>query len=202
MPMTDMNMRANTSRNYPGRTYRFYTGKTIYEFGHGLSYSTFSKFITSAPSTLLIQSNTTTTFNTHSNIQSEPISSTGQAIDISGINCQSLAFDLVVGVRNNGPIHGSHVVLAFWKPPSSQGLLGAPKLQLVGFERVEVKNRATKSLTMRLDVCKRLNLVDSEGKRKLVTGIHTILVGSPGEQQVKHHLNVRLAEKLELRESF
>ncbi|CAB4321000.1 unnamed protein product [Prunus armeniaca] len=49
--MTDMNMRANTSRNFPGRTYRFYTGKTVYEFGHGLSYSTFTKFIKSAPST-------------------------------------------------------------------------------------------------------------------------------------------------------
>ncbi|KAL6209912.1 hypothetical protein ACLB2K_020851 [Fragaria x ananassa] len=100
-------------------------------------------------------------------------------------------FDLVVGVTNKGPIDGSHVVLAFWKPPSSQGLIGAPNLQLVGFERVEVKYIEAKSLTMRVDVCKGLNLVDSEGKRKLVTGLHTILVGSPSEQQVKHYLNVK-----------
>ncbi|PRQ22748.1 putative xylan 1,4-beta-xylosidase [Rosa chinensis] len=198
VPMTDMNMRANTSRNYPGRTYRFYTGKTVYEFGHGLSYSTFSKFIIYAPSTLLIQPNSTITFNPHNNIQLEPNSGTTQEIDISSIDCQSSAFDLVVGVRNKGPMDGSHVVLAFWKPPRSQGLIGAPKLQLVGFERVEVKNRETKPLTMRVDVCKGLNLVDSEGKRKLVTGLHTILVGSPSEQQVKHYLNVRLAEKHEL----
>ncbi|KAL6213285.1 hypothetical protein ACLB2K_012732 [Fragaria x ananassa] len=199
VPMTDMNMRANSSRNYPGRTYRFYTGKTIYEFGHGLSYSTFSKFIMSAPSTLLIHSNSTTTFNSHNNIQIlEPISSSAKEIDISSINCQSLAFDLVVGVTNKGPLDGSHVVLAFWKPPSSQGLIGAPNLQLVGFERVEVKYSETKSLTMRVDVCKGLNLVDSEGKRKLVTGLHTILVGSPSEQQVKHYLNVRLPEQHEL----
>ncbi|KAL6218985.1 hypothetical protein ACLB2K_012192 [Fragaria x ananassa] len=153
----------------------------------------------SAPSTLLIHSNSTTTFNSHNNIQIlEPVSSSAKEIDISSINCQSLAFDLVVGVTNKGPIDGSHVVLAFWRPPSSQGLIGAPNLQLVGFERVEVKNRETKSLTMRVDVCKGLNLVDSEGKRKLVTGLHTILVGSPSEQQVKHYLNVRLPEKHEL----
>ncbi|KAL2948405.1 hypothetical protein AAZX31_20G121800 [Glycine max] len=42
VPMTDMNMRANKSRNFPGRTYRFYNGNSLYEFGHGLSYSTFS----------------------------------------------------------------------------------------------------------------------------------------------------------------
>ena len=38
--MTDMRMRA--AGGYPGRTYRFYNGKTIYKFGYGLSYSNFS----------------------------------------------------------------------------------------------------------------------------------------------------------------
>jgi xylan 1,4-beta-xylosidase len=34
-PMTNMVMRANPARGYPGRTYRFYTGPTIYPFGKG-----------------------------------------------------------------------------------------------------------------------------------------------------------------------
>ncbi|KAA8545777.1 hypothetical protein F0562_020772 [Nyssa sinensis] len=55
VPMTDMNMRANATRNFPGRTYRFYNGKSFYEFGHGLSYSTFSKSIISAPSNVSIK---------------------------------------------------------------------------------------------------------------------------------------------------
>jgi len=36
-------MRANISRNFPGRTYRFYKGKSLYEFGCGLSSPPLSK---------------------------------------------------------------------------------------------------------------------------------------------------------------
>ncbi len=40
MSMLDMRMRpSNVS---PGRTYKFYTGQPVYEFGYGLSYTTFS----------------------------------------------------------------------------------------------------------------------------------------------------------------
>ena len=35
----NVNMRPNES--YPGKTYRFYTGETVYDFGTGLSYTTF-----------------------------------------------------------------------------------------------------------------------------------------------------------------
>ncbi|XP_015892611.2 probable beta-D-xylosidase 5 [Ziziphus jujuba] len=197
VPMSDMNMRANTSTNFPGRTYRFYTGKSLYEFGHGLSYSVFTKFIKSAPLTIVIKKISTP--NTHnilfanSNIQQNHVSK-GQAIDISTINCQNLTFDIVIGVRNCGWRDGSHVVLVFWKPPSSADVTGAPIMQLVGFEKTEVTKGKTGFVTVKVDVCKRLSLVDSEGKRKLVTGQHCFLVGSPSERQVKHYLNVRLAK--------
>lgn len=42
VPMNVMNMRPNFSKGYPGRTYRFYTGNTVFQFGHGLSYSNYS----------------------------------------------------------------------------------------------------------------------------------------------------------------
>ncbi|KAF5823710.1 putative glycosidase [Helianthus annuus] len=32
--MTDMNMRPDPTTGYPGRTYRFYKGDTVYTFGH------------------------------------------------------------------------------------------------------------------------------------------------------------------------
>ncbi|GAQ85726.1 Glycosyl hydrolase family protein [Klebsormidium nitens] len=46
VPMTDMRMRPDPERGYPGRSYRFYTPlrpdlAPIFEFGHGLSYSRF-----------------------------------------------------------------------------------------------------------------------------------------------------------------
>ncbi|CAO2038843.1 unnamed protein product [Urochloa humidicola] len=44
IPMTDMRMRA--AGGYPGRSYRFYNGKTVYKFGFGLSYSKFSQRLT------------------------------------------------------------------------------------------------------------------------------------------------------------
>lgn len=182
LPMTDMNMRANATANLPGRTYRFYSGKTVYPFGHGLSYSSFSKFIISAPSTVLIKYN-------RNNIYF----SDAQAIDVTTINCKDLHFDVVIGVNNSGPMDGSHVVLMFWKPPRASAA-GAPNVQLVGFDRADVKRGKTKNVTVRIDVCKRLNLVDTHGKRKLVMGQHTLIVGSPSEHQVRYRLNVKLAK--------
>ena len=54
IPMTDMNMRADPSRGYPGRTYRFYTGDVVYGFGYGLSYSKYSYSILSAPKKITV----------------------------------------------------------------------------------------------------------------------------------------------------
>ncbi|KAK6115469.1 hypothetical protein DH2020_007738 [Rehmannia glutinosa] len=42
VPMTDMRMRPQPSSGYPGRTYRFYKGPKVFEFGYGLSFSTYS----------------------------------------------------------------------------------------------------------------------------------------------------------------
>lgn len=183
VPMTDMNMRPNTSSNFPGRTYRFFTGKPIYEFGHGLSYSTFSTFIISAPSTLLIP------LHPHNILVSSTV------IDVSEVDCNDLKVDLVIGVKNNGPMNGTHVVMVFWKPPTGSGAVGgAPRLQLVGFERVEVEVGKTKIVRMEIDVCEEMSLVDADGRRKLVTGVHTIEVGAASDRRVQHRLNVRVAE--------
>jgi len=54
IPMTDMNMRADSSRGYPGRTYRFYTGDVVYGFGYGLSYSKYSYSVLSAPNKITV----------------------------------------------------------------------------------------------------------------------------------------------------
>ncbi|KAI4298555.1 hypothetical protein L6164_032102 [Bauhinia variegata] len=191
--MSDMNMRANSSRNFPGRTYRFYTGKSLYEFGHGLSYSTFCTYLASVPSTILIEHNTS--FSDPHNILSTNSATQldGQAIDISTINCLDLSFLLITGVKNNGPLDGSHVVLVFWEPPSSELISGIPIKQLIGFERVDIKVGKTEFVTVKINICELLTVVDSDGKRKLVIGEHTILIGSSNESQIRHHVDVRLS---------
>ncbi|XP_059298660.1 probable beta-D-xylosidase 5 [Lycium ferocissimum] len=185
VPMSDMNMRANSSRNFPGRTYRFYNGKPIYTFGHGLSYSTFSSFIISAPSTIVIKPKKRYVSDTNL---------TAQAIDISTMDCQNVGINITVGVKNNGKMDGSHVVLVFWKPTN---MTGAPNIQLVGFGRVWVKKGKTETVTIKLDVCKDFSLADAHGKRKIVSGLQTIMVGSSSERQVRHQFNIRVATKEE-----
>ena len=41
LTIEDMEMRANETTGYPGRSYRYYTGDALFEFGDGLSYTTF-----------------------------------------------------------------------------------------------------------------------------------------------------------------
>ncbi|KAL4909568.1 hypothetical protein BDW74DRAFT_187626 [Aspergillus multicolor] len=42
-PAIDMNLRPNETSGNPGQTYMWYTGTPIYEFGHGLFYTTFNE---------------------------------------------------------------------------------------------------------------------------------------------------------------
>ncbi|CAH8328818.1 unnamed protein product [Eruca vesicaria subsp. sativa] len=182
--MTDMNMRPNSTSSFPGRSYRFYTGKPIYKFGHGLSYSSFSTFVLSAPSTIHIKTNPILKLN-----KTTPI-------DISTVNCQDLKVRIFIGVKNHGSRSGSHVVLVFWMPPESSKYLvggGVPQKQLVAFERVEVGRSMTEKVTVEFDICKELSLVDTDGKRKLIPGHHKLVIGSNSDQQITHHLNVTLA---------
>ncbi|XP_050209231.1 probable beta-D-xylosidase 5 [Mercurialis annua] len=176
--MSDMNMRPNLAKNFPGRTYRFLKGNQIYEFGHGLSYSTFTKSIISAPSTVLVQANTTS----------------NHSIDISNINCSYLHFEIVISVKNDGPMDGDHVVLVFWIPPDeARAKSGAPNLQLAGFRRVKLGKEETENVNIRVNICKSLTYADTEGNRRLDLGQHTLAIGTIGEGQLLHFMNVEVA---------
>ncbi|CRG82694.1 hypothetical protein PISL3812_00038 [Talaromyces islandicus] len=48
LPATNMNLRPDGESN-PGQTYVWYTGKPVYEFGHGLYYTTFKESLSSTP---------------------------------------------------------------------------------------------------------------------------------------------------------
>ncbi|XP_043712724.1 probable beta-D-xylosidase 5 [Telopea speciosissima] len=199
VPMTDMNMRANSTANFPGRTYRFYTGPTIYEFGHGLSYSIFTKFIKSAPSNLQLPLNPSHGLDPLPIFSSKwaffNLAQTERMLDLDHIKCEGLQFDVEIAVKNEGDMDGSHVVLMFWKPPSPVVVNGPPNTQLIGFERVEVKRGKSETVRLQVDVCKDLTMVDVEGKRKLALGQHTLMVGSSSEHQVKHYLYLRLPKE-------
>lgn len=99
---------------------------------------------------------------------------------------------MAVGVKNDGNRNGTHVVLLFWKPPNSSDAHGLPKQQLIGFDRVQVNTGQVEHLSLKVNVCRDLNVVDGEGKRKLILGAHTLALGSSSERQVRHHIYVRV----------
>ncbi|KAL7001944.1 Endo-1,4-beta-xylanase 2 [Sarracenia purpurea var. burkii] len=173
IPMTNMNMRPDPSTGYPGRTYRFYTGPTIYTFGDGLSYSEFTHHLGLAPSSVSI-----------------PLgeghacrSSTCKSIDVVEDGCQNLAFEIHLRVINGGEMGGSHSVLLFSSPPPT--VHNAPQKQLVGFEKVFLMPESEGLVRFMVDVCKDLSLVDELGNRKVALGQYLLHVGS-----LTHTLNV------------
>ncbi|KAI6694996.1 hypothetical protein NL676_022706 [Syzygium grande] len=91
VPMNNMNMRADPSQGYPGRTYRFYIGDRVYGYGHGLSYMDFHYKFLSAPVKLsLLKSSRASPYRNRVLLDAEGFAS----LDIAEIeeSCDSLKF--------------------------------------------------------------------------------------------------------------
>jgi beta-D-xylosidase 4 len=126
--MTDMSLRP-TSAN-PGRTYKWYTGKPVLEFGHGLHFTTFAFSWQRRP-------------NTQYNIQQLLQVNNKQPLDLA-------PFDTFhVDIRNTGNITSDYVALLFLQ--SNSGPAPHPKKSLVSFARAHHIN-ARSSTTLDLAV--------------------------------------------------
>ncbi|KAF0890815.1 hypothetical protein E2562_004299 [Oryza meyeriana var. granulata] len=174
VPMTDMRMRPDASTGYPGRTYRFYTGDTVYAFGDGLSYTNFAHHLVSAPKQVAVQlAEGHTCYTEHC-----------LSVEAAGEHCENLAFDVHLRVRNAGYMAGRHTVFLFSSPPSVHN---APAKHLVGFEKVSLEPGQAGVVAFKVDVCKDLSVVDELGNRKVALGSHTLHIGD-----LKHTLNLRV----------
>ncbi|KFK25328.1 hypothetical protein AALP_AA8G098500 [Arabis alpina] len=178
VPMSDMHMRANSSRGYPGRTYRFYTGPQVYEFGTGLSYTKFDYKIISAPSKLIL-SEKLLPQPSHKKLllqNGEEEELRYLQLDDSSVNsCVSLRFNVRVRVTNTGDIHGSHVLMLYSKMPPV--LSGVPEKQLIGFDRVHVGSNEIVETVFVIDPCKDLTVANDVGKRVIALGNHVLFLG-------------------------
>ncbi|GMI74693.1 ARABIDOPSIS THALIANA BETA-D-XYLOSIDASE 4, beta-D-xylosidase 4 [Hibiscus trionum] len=172
VPMTNMNMRPDPSNGYPGRTYRFYTGETIYTFGDGLSYTTFSHKLAKAPALVSIP------------LEEDHVCRSSECNSVEAVeqSCKNLAFDVHLRVQNKGRYGGSHTVFLFYTPPSVHK---SPRKHLLGFEKVSLLGRSETFVRFKVDVCKDLSVVDELGSRKVALGQHVLHVGS-----LKHSLTV------------
>ncbi|MED6131849.1 hypothetical protein PIB30_013579 [Stylosanthes scabra] len=171
VPMSDMNMRADPSRGYPGRTYRFYTGTRVYGFGHGLSYSAFSyKFSSSSPSKISLYTSVKA-----DKLLLEDVDHV--LVDDDMQDCSTLRFEMQVSVMNLGDLDGSHVVMLFSRWPNNNVLEGSPTTQLVGFSSVHTVSYESIETSILVDPCQHLSIADEKGKRVLPLGNYTFTVG-------------------------
>ncbi|KAH7566781.1 hypothetical protein JRO89_XS08G0234100 [Xanthoceras sorbifolium] len=185
VPMTDMNMRADPSRGYPGRTYRFYTGNQVYGFGEGLSYTNYSYKFLSIPSKLSVMRS----FESHSS--KRILQQGGSKLDFIHIDevtsCFSLKFYVQVLVTNEGDMDGSHVVMLFARVPKV--FRGTPEKQLIGFDRVHTISKGSKEISILVDPCKHLSIANEHGNRILPLGNHVLMLGD-----LEHLLQLKVTE--------
>ncbi|KAL6514672.1 NAD(P)H-dependent D-xylose reductase (XR) [Orobanche gracilis] len=172
--MTDMNMRRNAATSYPGRTYRFYNGRTVFSFGDGLSYTVFHHQLVMAPKMVTVP------------LEEGHVcrSSMCKSVDATERSCNASGIDIHLRVENVGRISGSHVVLLFSSPPQVHD---APQKHLLGFQKVDLAPKAESTVRFNVDVCKDLSLVDEKGNKKVALGEHVIHVGN-----LKHSLTLKI----------
>ncbi|XP_062197312.1 probable beta-D-xylosidase 7 [Phragmites australis] len=176
-PMTDMRMRSDPATGYPGRSYRFYKGKTVYKFGYGLSYSKFShRLVTGsrnpAQNTSLLAGLTATSeYNASYHVD-----------DISAEVCDQLTFPAVVKVKNHGPMDGKHSVLMFLRWPNATD--GRPASQLIGFRSQHLKAGEKANLRFDVSPCEHFSRVREDGRKVIDKGSHFLMVD-------KHKLEIK-----------
>ncbi|CAF1107156.1 unnamed protein product [Adineta steineri] len=153
--MFDMQMRPSSTN--PGRTYKFYTGKAIFEFGDGLSYTTFdySWSNDSLVSKFSIESLMKNNYN-EKNVVGHPYR---------------------VNITNTGMVAGDDVVLAYVIPPQITFNDQTPPLKkLFGFERVHLNVHESTEVFFPFNM-QSLLTVAHDGSKWLEPGFYKILIG-------------------------
>ncbi len=152
--MFDMQMRPSSTN--PGRTYKFYTGQAVFEFGYGLSYTTFS----------YAWGNDTT--NSVFSIES---------LMKNNYNDNYLVHVYRVNVTNTGNVFGNDVVLCYVTPPTPSMTGETPPMKkLVGFERVRLDVGQTAQVYFPFNIQSFLT-VAYDGSKWLEPGAYRILIG-------------------------
>lgn len=154
-----MRMRPDPSSGYPGRTYRFYQGPKVFEFGYGLSYSNYTYEI------LPIKQNKVYLNNQSSN-------------DKLGTElCEKSKFPVTVGVQNDGGMDGKHAVLLFARQAKDAGDNGRPMKQLVGFNSVDLKAGERTEIRFEVSPCEHLSSANEDGVMVIDEGSHLLSIG-------------------------
>ena len=154
----------------PGRTYRFYNGTAVVPFGFGLSYSTFSYAVVSAPTSVSLDPLRHLLSHTR-----DPKSAAANAFP-SLLDTPRVG-RYAVNVTNTGTIDADDVVLGFISPPGA-GQGGLPLKTLFGFERVHVRAGHTVTVFLYPSMT-HLTAVTADGQREALSGRYAVTFGVP-----------------------
>ncbi|KAJ0844411.1 putative glycosidase [Helianthus annuus] len=106
IPMTDRRMRPDPSSGYPGRTYRFYTGRKVFRFGYGLSYTKYAYEFVSVTQNKLSLTQLSSTGATLQNSDSVHYTF---VTDKETESCEKAKFSATVAVQNHGEMDGMSI---------------------------------------------------------------------------------------------
>ena len=163
IPMTDMTLRPNATSGSPGRTYQWYNGEAVFEFGHGLHYTNFSASI---------RRNSPASYGSSSN-NSYSIS------DLTS-NCEEqymdrCAFQTVnVDVHNTGSVTSDYVTLGYMT--GQHGPQPYPKKRLVSYTRLHnITADSTQTAELNLTLASLARVADN-GDLTLYPGDYALLI--------------------------
>ncbi|KAK8479142.1 hypothetical protein V6N13_026087 [Hibiscus sabdariffa] len=172
VPMTDMRMRPEPSSGYPGRTYRFYEGPKVYEFGYGLSYSNYSyEFLPVAQNKIYL----------NDQLKSPKVelenSNALKYIPISELGTEPCDKRIPITVRaqNHGDLAGKHPLLLFVR--RAKVSTGRAVKQLVGFQSVILNAGERADVEFELSPCEHLSTANEEGLMVIEEGSHFLSIG-------------------------
>ncbi|OMO75892.1 hypothetical protein COLO4_25847 [Corchorus olitorius] len=179
LPMTSMPLRPIASQGYPGRTYKFFNGTTVFPFGYGLSYTTFSYKVTTPPKVSLDIQLDRLQHCHNLEYTDKSLENSCPSVVVNDLTCQErVSFE--VEVKNEGDISGSEVIMVYSKPP--EGIVGTHIKQVVDFERVFVPAKQSRKVKFDLDLCKSFSIVDDRAYTVLPSGLHKILLGTSNQE--------------------
>ncbi|XP_060193376.1 probable beta-D-xylosidase 7 [Lycium barbarum] len=170
IPMTDMRMRPVSSAGYPGRTYRFYNGPKVYEFGYGLSYTSYSYGFSS------VNQDKVHFMNLKANKETETDFVPSVAVsDIGSELCNNAIITVKVEVKNQGEMAGKHPVLLFLKHSSTMDEV--PRKTLIGFKSVNLEAGENTHIAFDVKPCEHFTRANRNGSLVIDEGKYFLLVG-------------------------
>ena len=152
-------------RKPPGRSYKFFSGEPVYEFGVGESYTTWE--VTPVNSSAAVGDDDGDSGMLGFSAPGEMTSfSTAALASASGVAYR-------VQVKNTGNRAGSYVALAFLSPPNASDLVDgansymtiAPKKQLFGFGRVSLEPGQSQVVDFLLQLNARVSVSENGSNR-------------------------------------